>query len=57
MRALTRLGILTVATTYSLIETAHFGWNWWPKTDAELICDGISLVLMAVAFVMPVKER
>lgn len=33
-----------------LLETAHFGWNLMPASDAELICDGIFLVIMAMAW-------
>lgn len=36
---------------FSFAETAHFGWNVYPKSDAEFICDGIALVLLVLAFI------
>lgn len=30
------------------LETAYFGYNLHPKTIAELICDGISLVVFGI---------
>lgn len=36
---------------FTFAETAHFGWNLYPKTDAEFICDGIGLVLLVLAFI------
>lgn len=39
------------AVSFSLGETAYFGWNWTPASDAEVICDGISMLLLALAFV------
>jgi hypothetical protein len=29
----------------------YFGWHWYPHSDAELICDGIALLIFALAFV------
>lgn len=31
------------------VETHHFGWNALPASDAEVIADGIGLVLTALA--------
>lgn len=42
--------ILVFALYFSLIETIHFGWNASPKSDAELICDGIALLIASLAF-------
>ncbi len=36
---------------YGLVYNQYFGWNWSPKSEAEVICDGI----FAVAFIMTVK--
>jgi hypothetical protein len=41
--------VWALALLYALIETAHFGWNLWPKSGEEMICDGIVFILMAVA--------
>lgn len=39
-----------VANVFGLLETAHFGWNFTPSSDAEMICDGIACVLLALSF-------
>lgn len=39
----------SLAIIFSLIETAHFGWNKFPQSDAEFICDGIAVILIALA--------
>lgn len=40
--------LVAIAVLYWLFETYHFGWHGWPKSDAEFICDGISLVLLII---------
>jgi len=40
----------TAGIAFWLMETAYFGWNATPKSDAELICDGISLLIWALAW-------
>lgn len=30
------------AIIFGIVETAHFGWNWFAQSDAELICDLIA---------------
>lgn len=42
--------ILFMAIVFWLGETSYFGWNWGPKSDAEMICDGIAFLLLALAF-------
>jgi len=37
-----------------LMETAHFGWNMTPQSDAELLCDGLVILITALA-VRPVN--
>lgn len=37
------------AVCFGLFETAHFGWNWSPKSDAEILCDGITFILFSLA--------
>ena len=44
-----RIWLISIA--FGLIETAHFGWNTVPITDAEVICDGITALIFALAFV------
>jgi hypothetical protein len=38
------LGLCFVFETYW-----YFGWHRWPKSDAEIICDGIGFVILALA--------
>ncbi len=28
-----------------LSYNAYFGWNWWPSSDAEMICDLLYSIL------------
>lgn len=42
--------IFVIAALYSLFETVYFGWNMTPKSPAEEICDGISVLILALAF-------
>jgi hypothetical protein len=42
--------ILFFAFLYGLIETTYFGWNFSPSSDAEVICDGITMLIGAMAF-------
>ena len=39
-----------LANIFGLAETAHFGWNFLPGSDAEMICDGITCVLFVLSF-------
>lgn len=41
--------ILVLAATFALVTTAHFGWDH-SKSDLATICDGICLLLLAIAF-------
>jgi ammonia channel protein AmtB len=38
-----------LAIVFAGLSNAYFGWNWRPKSDAEMICDGIVFVLVAIA--------
>jgi hypothetical protein len=46
-----RLWIL--ALTWITAETWYFGWNWVPHSNAEIICDGIGMLIMALAIFSP----
>ena len=37
-----------IAGFFGLVETAYFGWNLTPQSEAELICDGITFVILAL---------
>ena len=39
-----------LAMFFSVVETNYFGWNMTPQSEAELICDGITLLLFALSF-------
>jgi hypothetical protein len=39
---------LALALGYGWWETAYFGWNAFPKSGAEMACDGIALLLIII---------
>lgn len=41
--------IFLISQIWLLTETGHYGWNWSAGSDAELLCDGIGAVLMAMS--------
>lgn len=41
---------------WTLTETAHFGWNALPKSEAEMFADGGALLLLALAHLAPKKK-
>lgn len=41
--------VFTLAAVFGIAETAHFGNNLWPQSNAEMVCDGITLVLFALS--------
>lgn len=41
--------ILLLAFYFWWIETRYFGWNIWPESPAEVVCDGIVCLLCALA--------
>lgn len=45
------LNIAAVALAFGLLETWYFGFNIFPGSDAEIICDGIVAVIFAMAFI------
>jgi hypothetical protein len=42
--------ILVVAVGFYWLQNTYFGWNAAPRTDAELLADGITSLLFAMAF-------
>ena len=42
--------ILFISVFFAIVETGYFGWNIGPESDAEIICDGITMLLLAMAF-------
>ena len=45
------IGIFVMGFFFGVVETAHFGWNFTPQSDAEMICDGITILIMALSLV------
>ena len=39
---------LIPAMFFALVETAHFGWNLTPGSDAELFADGLAILIYAI---------
>lgn len=42
--------ILFMAVVLFILINQYFGWNAFPESDAELICDAIWFVLFALGF-------
>ena len=42
--------ILILAQFFWVMETAYFGWDLSPGSDSELICDGLVVLITALAF-------
>lgn len=43
------LRIAALGLIFGLLQTAHFGWHLLPQTPAEVICDGLTLLLLALS--------
>lgn len=42
--------IVLMAITYSVVEAHHFGNNIAPKSDAEMVCDGIGILIASIGW-------
>ena len=51
-RKIAGLMVMVGAAIYARIETSHFGNNWLPQSDAEVIADGLALVTCAIGVAM-----
>jgi hypothetical protein len=38
-----------IGQCFWLLETSYFGWNALPKSDAELVCDGLVCLITALS--------
>lgn len=47
------LQIFFISLLFGTAETWYFGWNMTPQSDTEMICDGIALLIFALAFIVP----
>jgi hypothetical protein len=45
--------IFILSQAFWLAETAYFGWNLTPQSDADIICDGMVVLIGALAFLKP----
>lgn len=50
------LPIFIIGFIWWLMETAHFGWNPIPGSNAELFADGLALAFYAAAFAFPARS-
>lgn len=50
------IAIWCMGMIFGLVETRHFGWNLTPQSDAEVICDGITVLLFALA-ILAYREK
>ena len=48
--------IFWLGNIFGLLETAHFGWNFTAQSDAEMVCDGITFLIVALAWVVPSRS-
>lgn len=49
--------IWITSAIFGWLETAHYGWNWSAGSDAEMICDGIAMVMFCLAWLCHAIER
>jgi len=47
------LYIALIGFSFFLMQNNYFGWNAMPKSDAELLADGITMLLFALAVKTP----
>jgi hypothetical protein len=43
------LWIFLMGLVFWWMQNDYFGWNWKPKSEAELVCDGIVILVWALA--------
>ncbi len=41
------------ALIFWFMENRYFGWNMMPKSEAELICDGLVLLMFCIGVTKP----
>lgn len=46
--------VLLWAIAFFILQNQYFGWNALPQSNAELLADGITAILFAMAFM---KDR
>jgi len=43
--------ILFIAVMFGISKNQYYGWNFNPQSDAEMICNGIIMLIVALALV------
>lgn len=51
------LTALITTLIWATLETGYFGWNWLPKNDLELLCDGIGCILVVLTLIVYSIEK
>lgn len=41
--------VFVIGLLFGIAETAHFGWNLKPGSGDEIICDGITFLILAMS--------
>lgn len=49
--------VFLLGALFGLLETNYFGWNLTPQSEAELVCDGITTLIIALAFLPATKAK
>lgn len=49
-----RFLIIVFALVFGSMQNSYFGWNLKPQSDAELVCDGLTILMLCLA--MTVKS-
>jgi hypothetical protein len=47
------IAIWCMALVFSLVKNAYFGWHLTPESDAELVCDGMTVLMFCLALLVP----
>lgn len=45
-----RYVLFLIALLFAFEQNRYFGWNWTPQSYAELIADGVTAILFALAW-------
>jgi len=45
--------VLSIGIVYWIYFNCYFGWNMLPKSNTEIICDGIFVLIIALALPKP----
>lgn len=51
------IAIWCIALVFSVMKNAHFGWHLVPESDAELVCDGMTVLMFCLALLVPSEEK